>query len=160
MSFGELLWYTIAIFFFVAFLMVLFYIFADLFRDQDLSGWGKAVWILALIFFTWIAALIYLIARGKGMAERNVKAAKEMQEAQNTYIRDVARRFHSRPDPQGQGTARLGCDLAGRVRQHQGEGTRLASWLMQNTEAPPMWRCLGVLSSNGSDSVRPARPNP
>ncbi len=90
MSFGEFLWYTIAIFFFVAFLMVLFYIFADLFRDQDLGGWAKAAWILALIFFTWIAALVYLIARGKGMAERNMKAAKEMQEAQNTYIRDVA----------------------------------------------------------------------
>ncbi len=90
MSFGELLWYTIVIFFFVSFLMVLFYIFADLFRDQDLGGWAKAVWILALIFFTWIAALAYLIARGKGMAERNVKAAQEMQEAQNTYIRDVA----------------------------------------------------------------------
>ena len=90
MSFGEFLWYTIAIFFFVAFLMVLFYIFADLFRDQDLGGWGKAAWILALIFFTWIAALVYLIARGKGMAERNMQAAKEMQEAQNTYIRDVA----------------------------------------------------------------------
>ena len=89
-SFGELIWYTIVIFFFVAFLMVLFYIFADLFRDQELSGWGKAAWILALIFFTWITALIYLIARGKGMAERNVQAAKEMQEAQNTYIRDVA----------------------------------------------------------------------
>jgi len=89
-SFGEFLWYTIAIFFFVAFLMVLFYIFADLFRDQDLGGWGKAAWILALIFFTWIAALVYLIARGKGMAERNMQAAKDMQEAQNTYIRDVA----------------------------------------------------------------------
>ena len=90
MSFGEFLWYTIAIFFFVAFLMVLFYIFADLFRDHELNGWAKAAWILALIFFTWIAALVYLIARGKGMAERNMKAAKEMQEAQNTYIRDVA----------------------------------------------------------------------
>jgi len=89
-SFGEFLLYTIAIFFFVAFLMVLFYIFADLFRDHELNGWAKAAWILALIFFTWIAALIYLIARGKGMAERNMKAAKEMQEAQNTYIRDVA----------------------------------------------------------------------
>lgn len=89
-SFGEFLWYTIAIFFFVAFLMVLFYIFADLFRDQDLGGWAKAAWILALIFFTWIAALVYLIVRGKGMAERNVKAAQEMQEAQTNYIRDVA----------------------------------------------------------------------
>jgi hypothetical protein len=89
-SFGELIWYTIVIFFFVSFLMVLFYIFADLFRDQSLSGWGKAVWILALIFFTWITALVYLIVRGKGMAERNIKAAQEMQEAQNTYIRDVA----------------------------------------------------------------------
>ena len=90
MSFGEFLWYTIAIFFFVAFLMVLFYIFADLFRDHELNGWAKAAWILALIFFTWIAALVYLIARGKGMAERNMKAAKEMQDAQTTYIRDVA----------------------------------------------------------------------
>ncbi len=90
MSFGEFLWYTIAIFFFVTFLMVLFYIFADLFRDHELNGWAKAVWILALIFFTWIAALAYLIVRGKGMAERNMKAAQEMQEAQNTYIRDVA----------------------------------------------------------------------
>ena len=89
-SFGELIWYSITIFFFVAFLMVLFYIFADLFRDHELSGWGKAVWILALILFTYLGALVYLIARGKGMAERNMKAAKEMQEAQTSYIRDVA----------------------------------------------------------------------
>ncbi|MEO8106079.1 MAG: SHOCT domain-containing protein [Actinomycetes bacterium] len=70
--------------------MVLFYIFADLFRDHELNGWAKAAWILALIFFTWIAALVYLIARGQGMAERNMKAAKDMQDAQTTYIRDVA----------------------------------------------------------------------
>ncbi len=89
-SFGEFLLYAIAVFFFVSFLMVLFYIFADIFRDQSLSGWAKAAWILALIFFTWITALVYLIARGKGMTERNVKAAEEMQDAQNTYIREVA----------------------------------------------------------------------
>lgn len=89
-SVGEFLWYTIAIFFFVAYLMVLFYIFADLFRDHELGGVAKAIWIVALIFTTWIAALVYLITRGGGMAERNMKAAKEMQEAQSAYIRNVA----------------------------------------------------------------------
>ncbi len=89
-SVGEFLWYTIAIFFFVAYLMVLFYIFADLFRDHELNGLAKALWILALIFTTWIAALVYLIARGGGMAERSMKAAKEMQAAQTAYIQDVA----------------------------------------------------------------------
>ena len=89
-SAGEFIWYTIAIFLFVAYLMVLFYIFADLFRDHELNGWAKALWILALIFTTWIAALVYLIARGGGMAERNMKAAKDMQAAQTAYIQDVA----------------------------------------------------------------------
>lgn len=89
-SIVDFLGYMIAVFLFVTYLMVLFYIFGDLFRDHELSGWGKFAWILALIFFTWIAALAYLIVRGSGMAERNMKAAKEMQEAQNSYIRDVA----------------------------------------------------------------------
>jgi ABC-type multidrug transport system fused ATPase/permease subunit len=89
-SFGDLLWYSIIIFFFVTFLMVLFYIFGDIFRDHDLNGLGKTLWILFIIILPLLGSLIYLIARGQGMSERSVKAAKEMQDAQNAYIRDVA----------------------------------------------------------------------
>jgi hypothetical protein len=89
-SFWEVFWYIVIIFAFVAYLMVLFSILSDLFRDHETGGFAKAIWIIALIFFPFLTALIYLIARGKGMAERNVKAAKEMQDAQNAYIRDVA----------------------------------------------------------------------
>ena len=90
MDFGDFLLWALYIFFLVMFLMVFFYILTDLFRDPDVSGWGKALWTIALIFFTWITALVYLIVRGKGMTERRMKEAAEMQKAQNAYIREVA----------------------------------------------------------------------
>ncbi len=90
MDFWDIIWFIIVTFAFVAYLMVFFSILSDLFRDKETGGFAKAIWIIALIFFPFFAALIYLIARGQGMAERNVKAAKEMQDAQSAYIRDVA----------------------------------------------------------------------
>ena len=75
---------------FVSYLMVLFSILSDLFRDKHTGGFAKALWVIALILVPFLTALIYLIARGHGMSERNVKAAEEMQQAQNAYIRDVA----------------------------------------------------------------------
>ena len=75
---------------FVAYLMVLFQIISDLFRDKDTSGWVKAIWIIALIFFPLITALVYLIARGRGMAERQAATVGRMQEAQDAYIKSVA----------------------------------------------------------------------
>ena len=90
MDFWDIIWFIIVTFAFVAYLMVLFSILSDLFRDKDTGGFAKAIWVIALIFFPFLTALIYLIARGQGMAERNVKAAKQMQDAQSAYIRDVA----------------------------------------------------------------------
>ena len=90
MSFLEVLWYILIVFAFFAYLIILFQIIGDLFRDHNTGGFVKAIWIFFLIVAPFITALIYLIARGKGMAERNMQAAKDMQEAQNTYIRDVA----------------------------------------------------------------------
>lgn len=90
MSFWDIIWFIIVTFAFVAYLMVLFSILSDLFRDKDTSGFVKAVWVILLIVVPFLTALIYLIVRGHGMAERNVKAAEEMQKAQNAYIRDVA----------------------------------------------------------------------
>lgn len=89
-TFWDILITTIWIFFLFAYLMLLFFILTDLFRDKSLSGWWKAVWVFALLFFPWITALIYLIARGGGMQERSAKEAEQMQQAQDTYIRNVA----------------------------------------------------------------------
>lgn len=89
-SFWDFLWTTIWVFFFVAFLMVLFSLFADIFRDHELSGWGKAGWCILLIFFPIIGSLIYLIARGKGMARRQGREMAEHRARQDEYIRSVA----------------------------------------------------------------------
>jgi hypothetical protein len=70
--------------------MVLFSILGDLFRDRDTSGWVKAVWIIALIVFPFLTALIYVIARGQGMAQRRAAEVADMQKQTDAYIRDVA----------------------------------------------------------------------
>jgi hypothetical protein len=89
-SFWDIIWFIIVTFAFVAYLMVLFSILTDLFRDKDTGGLAKALWVIALIFLPFLTALVYLIARGHGMAERNVRAADEMRAQQDSYIREVA----------------------------------------------------------------------
>ena len=85
-----MIWWFLWAFVFIAYLMALFAIIGDLFRDQKLSGWWKAVWIIFLIFVPFITALIYLIARGNGMAERSQREAKQYQAATDAYIRQTA----------------------------------------------------------------------
>ena len=86
----QLLWNVFVIFAFVAYLMILISIFGDLFRDRALNGWYKALWFIFLIVFPYLAAFIYLIARGKGMAERQMEMAQARTDAANSYIREVA----------------------------------------------------------------------
>ena len=62
----------------------------DLFRDHQLSGWWKAVWIVFLAFVPFLTMLVYMIARGKGMTERSMQRARRNQETADTYIRQVA----------------------------------------------------------------------
>ena len=81
---------VVEVFFFLAYLLVLFQIIGDLFRDRKLGGGAKAAWVVFLIVVPLIAALIYLIARGKGMAERHASNVKDAQSRTETYIRDVA----------------------------------------------------------------------
>ncbi|WJL95609.1 SHOCT domain-containing protein [Microbacterium sp. ET2] len=66
----DLIWLMLWAFYFVAYLYVVIVIITDLFRDHRLSGWFKALWIIALVFVPLLTALIYIIARGRGMAER------------------------------------------------------------------------------------------
>lgn len=89
-NFSQWLWLLIWWFLFVVYLMILFQIIGDLFRDRELSGWWKALWIIGLVFAPFLIALIYLIARGRGMAERQVSAMQKAQANQDQYIREVA----------------------------------------------------------------------
>ncbi|MCE1174390.1 MAG: SHOCT domain-containing protein [Propionibacteriales bacterium] len=74
----------------VAWLMALFSIVADLFRDRELAGWAKAVWLFFLILIPLFTALIYVIVRGGGMAERAMAQAQASKAEADEYIRSVA----------------------------------------------------------------------
>ena len=87
---GEILWTTLVIFFMVMYFMILFSILGDLFRDHDTSGWAKAAWVIFLVIAPFLTALIYLIARGNGMAKRSRKAQSDAQLQFNDYVQTVA----------------------------------------------------------------------
>jgi ABC-type multidrug transport system fused ATPase/permease subunit len=89
-SFAQWFWLLIWWFLFFAYLVILFQIIGDLFRDHVLSGWWKAVWIIFLIVAPFLTALIYIIARGKGMAERQMQAVQQAKSDTDSYIREVA----------------------------------------------------------------------
>lgn len=87
---GTVLQYILVAFVFTAYLILVFVIIGDLMRDHELSGWWKAVWIIALVLIPWLTGLIYLIVRGRGMAERSAEQAAEIQKAQAEYIKSVS----------------------------------------------------------------------
>ncbi|MEO6790270.1 MAG: SHOCT domain-containing protein [Ornithinibacter sp.] len=90
MSFWDAVWLIFIAFALIAYLMAMFSIILDLFRDKTVSGAMKAVWLVCLIFFPLVTAIVYLTLRGGGMAERSVKDAETMRAAQADYIRSVA----------------------------------------------------------------------
>ncbi|AMB59697.1 SHOCT domain-containing protein [Microterricola viridarii] len=89
-NFWNVLWAFFWAFAFIAYLFAIFAIIGDLFRDHKLNGWWKALWIIFLIFVPFLTALIYLIARGRGMAERQAKDVVAAQKASEQYIKQVA----------------------------------------------------------------------
>ena len=89
-TFGQALLTVLAVFIFMAWIMVLVTILSDLFRDHETSGWMKAVWVLFLIFLPFLTALIYLIARGDGMRDRAARQHEESQKSVEAYIRQTA----------------------------------------------------------------------
>ena len=89
-SFGDLLLLVAEIFLFVIWIWILFMIITDLFRDHELSGWWKAVWVVFLVFIPFITALIYLIARGSGMRDRAIKAQTDAKKHFDEYVREQA----------------------------------------------------------------------
>jgi len=74
----------------IAYLIVLFHIVADLFRSHEVGGFGKALWILGLIFVPFLTALFYLLRHGRGMAQRQQQAMERVKSDTEKYIREVA----------------------------------------------------------------------
>jgi hypothetical protein len=89
-NFWDVLLWSFWIFIWIAAIMVWFRCLFDLFRDRSISGWGKAGWAVLLIFVPWLGALIYLIARGRSMTERQMADVAQMQAQQEQYIKQVA----------------------------------------------------------------------
>src|SRR5215468_752503 len=77
---------VVAIFAFVVWFWLLIVIFGDLFRRRDISGWGKALWVLALVLTSYLGILIYLITQGRGMAERNAQQAQQAREELRSVV--------------------------------------------------------------------------
>ena len=90
MSFWDIFWFICISYLFIAYLMLLFTIIRDIFRDQEMSGFAKAAWLVALLFVPLLIALVYMIARGSGMAKREYQARQQAQSAQDEYIKSVA----------------------------------------------------------------------
>jgi hypothetical protein len=87
---GDALLTALAIFFFVIWIWIVIAILMDLFRDHDLSGWWKAVWVLFFIVAPPLTALVYLIFRGNGMRERAIKDQVESKKQFDAYVRETA----------------------------------------------------------------------
>ena len=121
--FLDVLWTMLVFFGWVIWFWLLITVFADLFRRHDISGWGKAGWIVSCIFLPFLGVLIYLIAQGQHMAERNAEQAKAAQSRWTTTCADGGRR-PDRGDREGQGPARQRRDHAGGVQRDQGQGAR------------------------------------
>jgi hypothetical protein len=88
--FLEVLWTMLVFFGWVIWFWLLITVFADLFRRHDISGWGKAGWIVLCIVLPFLGVLIYLGTQGKHMAERNVKLARDQQAEFDSYVQKVA----------------------------------------------------------------------
>ena len=90
MNFWDFFWLMIWAYVFIAYLMVLFQVIIDVFRDRSLNGWARTAWVIALFVAPPVTALVYLIVRGRGMGERSMQAASDARAATDEYVRTVA----------------------------------------------------------------------
>jgi hypothetical protein len=88
--FLDVLWTMFIFFLFIIWIWILITVFADIFRRKDMSGIGKAVWIIFVILLPYLGVLVYLIANHDGMADRNLQQMQKQQQATDAYIQSVA----------------------------------------------------------------------
>jgi Phospholipase_D-nuclease N-terminal len=88
--FLDLMWSMLAFFLWILWFWLLFTVFADIFRRQDLSGWGKTGWLLFTICLPFLGVFVYMIANNDGMTKRNVERARSQQTQFDDYVRETA----------------------------------------------------------------------
>ena len=88
--FLDILWTTLIFFAWVIFIWIVIVALMDIFRRHDLSGWGKAAWIVFIVIIPWIGVLAYLIVNHDGMNERRTKEARQSQAQFDDYVRKTA----------------------------------------------------------------------
>ncbi|QMU69122.1 SHOCT domain-containing protein [Streptacidiphilus sp. P02-A3a] len=86
----EAFWMMLWFFLWIMWLFLLFRIVGDLFRDHELSGWWKALWLFGLLVLPFLGVLLYLIVRGRSMTERSVRSAQEKEQQFQAYVRQAA----------------------------------------------------------------------
>ncbi|MFE2165104.1 SHOCT domain-containing protein [Streptomyces sp. NPDC059447] len=86
----NLFWTMLWLFLWILWFFLLFKIITDIFRDHSMSGWGKAGWLIFVIILPFLGVFVYLIARGKSMAERDAKQMKDSEAAFQDYVRKTA----------------------------------------------------------------------
>jgi len=89
-NFWDLMWLILSTFVLIAYLLILFQIVVDLFRDSELGGGYKVLWMIGLIFLPGLTAIIYIFGRGRGMAERQRASLQRAKSETDNYIREVA----------------------------------------------------------------------
>jgi len=87
---GQVFWSMLWFFLFVIWIWLLITVFADIFRSDDLSGWGKALWTIFVIFLPYLGVFVYLIARGRKMSEHAAHTAQQRDAAMRQYVQSVA----------------------------------------------------------------------
>jgi hypothetical protein len=87
---GQVLWSLIWFFLFFLWIMLVINVFGDIIRDRSLSGGGKALWTIVIIVVPYLGVFVYLIARGGGMAERQIERAQQSEQAFRSYVQQTA----------------------------------------------------------------------
>ena len=99
-SFIDIFWSMLEFFFLFIWIIILFHVLGDLLRDHSLTAVTKTLWVLFLVFLPFVAAFVYLIVRGQGMAERSAAQQQRAQEQFAGYIRNVAANGDATPTEQ------------------------------------------------------------
>ena len=125
--FLNVLWDILIFFAWVIFIWIAITVLIDVFRRHDISGWGKAAWVVFVVILPWIGVLTYLIVNHTGMAERRSQDTQVAQAQFDQYVRQAAGKGGRRErDSDGQAATGQRHDQPGGVRRDQGQGARVA----------------------------------
>ncbi|MEY9871486.1 hypothetical protein ABH931_000959 [Streptacidiphilus sp. MAP12-33] len=86
----NLFWTMLEFFLWILWFFLLFKILTDIFRNHDMGGWTKALWIIFVILLPFLGVLVYVIVNGRGMSQRDLKQAQQADDAFKQYVRDAA----------------------------------------------------------------------